>query len=91
MVRRYGKQHTALPRHFVLQLAPELAPALVENRTIQPSLLFDLSAGLLAIAPGRPGQVAYLQVLNADERVVLADRRCGLMQEVIPGVCNIFG
>ena len=41
-----------------------------------------------AVASGRPGHDAYLQIPNADERVVLADRRCGFVQEVFSGFGN---
>src|SRR5216683_2590748 len=48
--------------------------------------LAHLLARLFDRAFGRPGHVSYLQILNAYERVVLADRRCGLVQEVFAGV-----
>ena len=85
-VWRYGQQHAAVPRHLVFELSPELAPALIEDGTVQAGFLFHSLAVLFAAAFGRLGQVPYLQILNTDERVVLADRRCGFVQEVFSGV-----
>jgi hypothetical protein len=53
-------------------LLPELAPPLVEDGTVQSRLLADLLSRLFNGAFGVPGDVTYLQVLNVDERVVLA-------------------
>ena len=41
---------------------------------------------LLAIALRRPRHVLDLQILNTYERVVLAERGTGLMQEILSGV-----
>jgi len=88
VVRQHGQQHAAVPCDLVVELPPELAPALVENGAIQPGLLAHPLSVLLTVALGRPGHVAYLQILNTDERVVLADRCCGLMQEVFAGISD---
>jgi hypothetical protein len=82
VVRRHGQQHPAVPRHLVVELPPELAPTLVQNGAIQAGLLAHHLAVLFAVALGRSGHVPYLQILDAYERVVLADRRCDLVQEV---------
>jgi hypothetical protein len=89
VVRRYGKQDAAMPAYLVRQLPPKLSPSLIENGTIQTGLLFHHLAMLLAIAPRRPGHVFYLQILNAYERVVLADRCTGLVQKVFSGICDV--
>ena len=86
MVRRDRQQDAAVPSHFVLQLPPELAPALIQDGAIESSLLLDPFAVLFATAFGRPGHIANLQILNTDERVVLADRCSGLVQKVFAGI-----
>jgi hypothetical protein len=45
-------------------------------------------AVLFTNAFGRLGHIPYLQILNTDERVVLADRRCGFVQEILSGVSD---
>jgi putative transposase len=85
-VRRHRQQHAAAPRHLVIELPSELAPALIEHGAVQTGLLFHPVAVLFAISLGRLGHIAYLQILNADERAVLADRRGGFVQEVFAGV-----
>lgn len=86
VVRRHGQQHTAVPSHLIRQLTSEFTPPLIENGAVQAGLLLHHLAWLFAVALGRLGHVPYLQILNAYERVVLADRRCGLVQEVFPGI-----
>ena len=71
---RNGQQHAAVPQHFIFQLAPELPPPLIENRPVQTGLLHHLFVVLFTISLGRPGHILYLQILNTNERVVLADR-----------------
>jgi hypothetical protein len=63
VMRGDGQQDAAVPSYFVLQLPPELAPALIEDRAIESSLLLDPFAMLFAIAFGRPGHIADLQIL----------------------------
>ena len=58
-------------RH-VFQLAAKLAPLLVENGLIQTRLLLDPLAELFAITLGILEHVPNLQILNVNERVVLA-------------------
>ena len=85
-MRRHCNQHATGPRHFIVKLSPELTPPLIQDGTVQSGLLAHHLAGLYAIAFRRPGHLSHLQILNADERVVLADRRCGFMQVVFSGV-----
>ena len=88
VVGRYCQQHATVPRYLVVELPPELAPSLIENGAVQAALLAYLLAVLFALAFGRLGHVPYLQILNAYERVVLADRRCGFVQEVFSGISD---
>ena len=88
VVRWYSQQHTAVPLHLIRQLSPEFTPPLIENGAVQAGLLLHHLAWLFAVALGRLGHVPYLQILNAYERVVLADRRCGFVQEVFAGVSD---
>jgi hypothetical protein len=88
VVRCNEQQDAAVPSHFVFQLPPEFAPALIEDRAIKPSLLLDSFAVLFAIAFGRPGHIANLQILNTDKRVVFADSCSGLVQKVFAGVSD---
>ncbi len=57
-------------------------------RADQSGFLFHYLAVLFALALGRLGHAPYLQILNAYERVVLADRRCGFVQEVFSDIGN---
>ena len=86
VLRRYDQQYAAVPVDFVVELSSELTPALVKDRTVKARLLFNSLAVVLAIAPRGPRHVLYLQILNTYERVVLADRGTGLMQEIFSGI-----
>jgi hypothetical protein len=59
---------------------------LIKHGAVQPRLLTDPFAVLFTVAFGRPGHIPDLQIFNTDERVVLADRCSGLVQEVFAGV-----
>src|SRR5574344_1881012 len=86
VVRRHCNKQPASPSYFVFQLAAKLAPPLIEDGAIQPRLLLDPFAVLFTIALGRLGHIPDLQILNTNERVVLADRCGGLVQKVFAGV-----
>jgi len=86
VIRRHSQQHAAVPCDLVAKLATKLTPSLIENGAVQTRLLADFLARLFDRAFRRLGHVPYLQILNAYERVVLADRRCGFVQEIFPGV-----
>ncbi len=86
VVRRHCNKQPASPSHFVFQLPPEFSPPLIEDGAIQIRLLLDPLAVLFAIALGRLGHVPDLQILHTNERVVLADRCGGLVQEVFSGI-----
>lgn len=78
-MRRYSQQGASGPGHLVCQLPAELAPALVQYGSVQACFLPDPPARPLAAAPARAGHVLDLQILHTDKRVVLADRRGGLV------------
>lgn len=86
VLRRHRQQQAAAPVHLLRQRPPELGPALIENAAVQTGLLPNLLAGPFAPALGRAGHVFYPQILNTDERVVLADRGGGLVQEIFTGI-----
>ena len=86
VLRRYCQQYAAVPLDFVVELSPEFTPALVKDRAVQAGLLLHPLAVPLAIALSGPRHVLDPQILNTYERVVLADRGTGLMQEVFSGV-----
>ena len=72
VIRRHRNKQPASPSQCVFQLAAKLAPLLVENGLIQTRLLLDPFAELFAITLGILEHVPNLQILNANERVVLA-------------------
>src|SRR5690554_8203828 len=74
VVRWHNDQMRPAPGQLVVELAPELVPALVEDRAVEAGFLPDVAAWLLDTASGRARHVAYLQVFQHHERVVLADR-----------------
>src|SRR5690554_7723635 len=74
------------PGQLVVELTPELVPALVEDRAVEARFLPDMATWLLGTASGRARHVAYLQVFLPHERVVLADRGGSLVQVVAPGI-----
>ncbi len=86
IVRWHDDQVRPAPGQLVVELAPERVPALVENRAVETGLLTNVAAGLLDTASGRARHVAYLQVFQHHERVVLADHGGNLVQIVAPGI-----
>jgi hypothetical protein len=86
VVWRHRDQHCTIPVHLVLQLAPELGPALVENGFVQARFGPNMLTCLLRVACCRAGHIAHLQVLDTHHRVVLADRGSGPVQV---GAANI--
>ena len=88
VVRRHRNEYPAVPVEFVFQLAAKLEPALIEDGFVQPRLGRYVFTRLLGIAFGRLGHIPNLQVLNRNHGVVLADRGCGLVQEVAPCIAD---
>src|SRR5690554_7180183 len=86
VVRWHNHQMRPAPGQLVVELTPELVPALVEDRAVEARFLPDMAAWLLGTASGRARHVAYLQVFQHHERVVLADRGGSLVQVVAPGI-----
>ena len=88
-VARRDRNHLApAPELFVFQHAPKRAPALIENRLVQPGFGGNIVPWFLHRASGRPRHVAYLQVLDADDRVVFAGLGTELVQEVVAAIGN---
>ena len=57
VLRRYGDDFATPPELLVFQHTAEHAPALIENRLVQPGLGRDVSARFLDRAFGRPGHI----------------------------------
>ena len=87
--RRHQHPPAALPLELVIELTHELAPALVQNGPVQPGLGPDVPAGFIEGACRRPAHVPHVQVLDKNHRLVLADGRRGLVQEVLPAAGNL--
>ena len=86
VVRWRGLQHASAPFHLVGELLPELVPTLVWNGTLQPRLPPDLLARLFEGAFGVSGHIPDLQILNADEHVVLGYCCGNFVEEVFTGI-----
>ncbi len=80
--------HPAAPGLFILKLTAELEPPLIEDGSVQSRLGADVSPRLFDRPRRRPGQVPYLQILDHDDRVVLAEHRGELMQMVASDVAD---
>ena len=76
------------PVLFVFQHMPKHAPALIQNRLVQPSLLCHVLPWLLHRALRRPRHIADLQVLNHNNRVVFAGLCTELVQKIVAAVGN---
>ncbi len=74
VLRRHGNEPPTIPRQFIIQLATELEPALIEDGFVQAGLGPNVSSRLFGSTRRRLGHVPYLQVLDTHHRVVLADR-----------------
>ena len=74
------------PSLFVFQLPPKLEPPLIEDGLVQARLDADVSSRCFCRACRRLGHIPYLQILDAHDRVVLADRRRGLVQEIAANI-----
>jgi hypothetical protein len=86
VVRRYDDETAAIPGELVLQLPPELVPALIEDRLVQAGLGPNVFPRRIYCACRRLGHIPHLQVLDTHYRVVFADRGRGLVQEIAAGV-----
>jgi hypothetical protein len=87
---RYGEKLAACSEHLVLQLAPELGPALVQNWSrigpelvqngpIQARLCPHVPARLFDSAGGRARHILHLQIFNNDQvNCLLRNRRTAL-------------
>ena len=60
VIRWHRQQHTAVPRHLVVELAFELAPPLVENSAVQARVLAHHLAVLFSSFFRKPEHITYL-------------------------------
>src|SRR5574343_615772 len=88
VLRRHSDEMPAAPRQFVVQLAAELGPALIEDGLVQAGLGANVPSRRVCRACRRFGHIPHLQVLDTHHRVVLADRGGALVQVVAAGVSD---
>jgi hypothetical protein len=86
VLRRYDDEMAAVPGELVRQLAAELVPALIEDGFVQAGLGPNVFPRRIYCACRRLGHIPHSQVLDADDRVVFADRGRGLVQKVAADV-----
>lgn len=84
----HGDEPAAVPGQLVVQLSPELKPALVKDGFIQPGLGPDVFPRCFNRSPRRSRHILNLQVLDTHYRVVFADSGRGFMQIVVTSVGN---
>ena len=82
-------QPATFPGGLVVELAAELAPALIQDRAVEPGLLPNPAAGLLGGAAGRTGHAGYLEVFDDHQRVAFADGGRRFVQVVGSGVGDL--
>ena len=88
-MRRDRFQPATFPGGLVVQLAAELAPALIQDRAVEPGLLPNPAAGLLGGAASRTGHAGYLEVFDDHQRVAFADGGRRFVQVVGSGVGDL--
>ena len=71
---------------LVVQLPLKLMPALIQHRLVQSRFGLDPSPGTADRPLRRPGHVGHLQLLDVDDRVVLADLGRAFMKMVATAV-----
>ena len=84
--RRNLHQSAASPRQLVVQLPLKFMPALIQDRLVQSRFGPDPSPGMADRPLRRPGHVGHLQLLDVDDRVVLADLGRAFMKMVATAV-----
>ena len=77
------------PVCLILQHSEEGAPSLVEEGAVQSGLLTDVPTGSLDGSGGGGRHSLHVQVFDHDDRVVFADRRRDLVEEVVPCVGHV--
>ncbi len=82
-------QPAPFPLQLVVELPHELTPALIQYGSVQPGLGPDVPAGLVEGACRRPAHVPHFQILDEDHRLVLADGRRDLVQEILPAAGDL--
>ena len=83
--RGHRNEMATLPLQLVVQLPEKLAPTLIEDRLVESRLGPDACARLLLRAARRCRHMDHLQILDAHERVVFADRGRELVEVVMTG------
>lgn len=81
--RRYGNKPGAVPSRLVFQHLADLRWRHVQQRAVQSGFLPDVPAGLFERSRRAARHVAYFQILDSDEAVVLGYLRCRLMGSVL--------
>ena len=73
-ILRRNRQHiTTGPLRFIFELAAKLAPALIQNRTVQTRFLPDISTWLFSSTRSGTTHVTDLQILDTQQRVAFAE------------------
>lgn len=80
---RHGDEQPAAPRRFVFQLTAQLQRARIQDRAIERRLRWR------ALPFSRCAHILYLQVFDADDRVVFADAVRSLIDEIFSDVGNL--
>ncbi len=84
VLRRDADHPPSRPVRLILQHSEEGAPSLIEEGAVQSGLLTDVPTGSLDGSGGGGRHSLHVQVFDHDDRVVFADRRRDLVQEVVP-------
>lgn len=84
----HGDELRAFPGGLVFQLPSEFPPALVKDGPVEPRFLPHLPTGMFACPRGGGRHRLDLQILDHDQRMVLAERGRGLVQKVTSAVCD---
>src|SRR5688572_6465018 len=87
---RYDNDHAPAPHLLVFEHGAEHAPALVENRLVQPGFGSDVTARLFDGTLCRPRHIRHLQVFDHNDRVALANLSRALVQKIIAAVGNLL-
>src|SRR5262249_22028977 len=86
-IARVDRDHLAsTPALFVLQHAAKRAPALIQNRLVQPRLRRDMASRFVSRAFCRPRHVLDLQIFKHDDYVVFAGLGTEFVQEIVTAI-----
>ena len=79
---------STIPVSLVLQLSHDLSKRDIEDRPVQPGLLFYHFPGILFIPAGAGGHTLHVQVFDDDHLVVVDQSRRDLMNMVAAGITD---